>query len=137
MPGDSVLEYGGKSMTEDIKQKSRIDSQNQYEIMTPEEVAQFLKKSTSWVYKNWQKLSGRKLGGSLFFPRKEELYERIFCKGQGLVEVRLCPEEKQVHTRWLQNKNRSQKGRSKKKGGNKQSENRDDPNRHNIFGTGK
>ena len=112
---------------------SNIDTHIEYSILTPEEVALYLNKSVSWVYKHWEILGGRKLGGSLFFPRKEELYERIFCKGQGLVEVRLCPEEKQAHTRWLQNKNRSQKGRSKKKGGNKQSENRDDPNRHNLF----
>jgi hypothetical protein len=39
-------------------------------IMTPEEVAQFLRKSVSWVYKNWEALGGRKLKGSLFFPNK-------------------------------------------------------------------
>jgi len=49
-------------------------------ILTPEEVAQYLRKSLSWVYKNWQILGGRKLRGSLFFPKKEELYERIFYK---------------------------------------------------------
>jgi len=50
--------------------------------MTPEEVARFLKKSASWVYKHWQELGGVKLGGSLFFPHKEDLYERIFRQGQ-------------------------------------------------------
>jgi len=38
------------------------------DILTPEEVAQYLRKSLSWVYKNWQILGGRKLRGSLFFP---------------------------------------------------------------------
>jgi hypothetical protein len=135
MPGDAVLEVGGKSMTEDIKQKSEIDSQNEYEIMTPEEVAQFLKKSTSWVYKNWQKLGGRKLRGSLFFPRKEELYERIFGKEQNMVEVRFCPEGEPIHTGRIQNKNRGKKSRGQKKGGNKQHKDRDDSNRHGLFGT--
>jgi hypothetical protein len=136
MPGDAVLEDGGKSMAEDIKQKSEIDSQNKYEIMTPEEVAQFLKKSTSWVYKNWQVLGGRKLGGSLFFPRKEELYEHLFSKREEM-EIRLHSDREQVHKSGIHNKGKSQKSRSKKKGGNKKSEIRDDPNRHNIFGTGK
>jgi hypothetical protein len=65
--------------------------------MTPEETALFLLKSISWVYKNWQELDGRKLGGSLFFPRKEDLYERLFCKRQGQgVEVQLHPIGDQV-----------------------------------------
>jgi hypothetical protein len=59
-------------------------------ILTPEETAQYLKKSVSWVYKNAEILGGRKLGGSLFFPAKEDLYEFIFCKRKG-VEVRLHP----------------------------------------------
>ncbi len=59
-----------------------IDTEVKHDILTPEEVAQYLRISTSWVYKNWQALGGRKLGGSLFFPRKEDLYERLFCKRQ-------------------------------------------------------
>jgi len=53
------------------------------DILTPEEVAQYLRKSLSWVHKNWQILGGRQLRGSLFFPKREELYERIFCKREG------------------------------------------------------
>jgi len=48
----------------------KIDSDPRFDIMTPEEVAQFLHKSPSWVYKNWQLLGGVKLRGSLFFPSK-------------------------------------------------------------------
>jgi hypothetical protein len=51
-----------------------LDKNAKSAILTPEEVAQFFRKSTSWVYKNWEELGGRKLGGSLFFPRKEDLY---------------------------------------------------------------
>ena len=47
-------------------------------ILTPECVAQLLKVSVSWVYKNQKMLGGRKLGGILRFPSKEELYERLF-----------------------------------------------------------
>ena len=65
-----------------------IDERPQTEIQTPEEVALFFQKSLSWVYKNWKELGGVKLGGSLFFPRKEDLYERLFSERQGL-EIRL------------------------------------------------
>jgi predicted DNA-binding transcriptional regulator AlpA len=70
---------------------TEVDIKKEYEILTPEEVARFLKKSTSWIYKNWQELGGRKLGGSLFFPRKEELYEHIFHQRERM-EVRLHPD---------------------------------------------
>ena len=53
-----------------------IDRLPEPEIMTPEEVACYLKKSLSWVYKHWQILGGVKLGGSILFPSKEELHER-------------------------------------------------------------
>ncbi|MBN1930807.1 MAG: hypothetical protein JW786_04275 [Desulfobacterales bacterium] len=53
-------------------------------ILSPEEVAWFFRKSISWVYKNWRKLGGRKLGGSLFFPGKEDLsMSCYFVKGKG------------------------------------------------------
>ena len=117
--------------------QTTLDSKNKYEIMTPEEVARYLQKSISWVYKNWQVLGGRKLRGSLFFPRKEDLYERLFNKGKGM-EVRLHPKGKQVHVDLVQNKSRGKTSRSKKKGGDQKSEARDtDPNRHGILGVGK
>ncbi len=78
-----------------------IDTPPKAEIMTPEEVAQFLRKSLSWVYKNWGKLGGVKLGGSLFFPNKEDFYERLFNKGQR-VAVRLHPGEATVHPSLVQ-----------------------------------
>ena len=121
------------SLKNRLMSESGTNTTEKYVILTPEEVAQYLRKSSSWVYKNWEVLGGRKLGGSVFFPRKEELYERIFCKGEGM-EVRLHPDPKQVHKNRIQNQGKSQKSRSKKKGGNKQSENSANPNRHGIFG---
>ena len=47
-----------------------FDNPHDHDILTVEEVALYLRKSTSWVYKNWQALGGRKLRGSLFFPSK-------------------------------------------------------------------
>jgi hypothetical protein len=104
--------------------------------MTPDEVAQFFKKSTSWVYKNWKKLGGVKLGGSLFFPSKEDLYEQLFQERKG-VEVRLYPQGNQAHRNLVQNKKAGQSGRSKKKGGAKKTTTSSrDSNRHGLLGDG-
>src|SRR5512135_2795849 len=89
-------------------------------ILTPEEVAQFLRKSVSWVYKNSRLLGGRKLGGSLFFPRKEDLYERLFCQRQGM-EIRFHTEAREIHRGMVQNKRAGQNGRGGKKGGDTKS----------------
>ncbi len=48
------------------------------EIMTPEEVARYLNKILSWVYKNKELLGGMKVGGAVFFPNKQDIYNRIF-----------------------------------------------------------
>ena len=115
---------------------SELTSGEQKRIMTIEETAQYLRKSLSWVYKNSATLGGRKLGGSLFFPAKEDLYERIFCQRKG-VEVRLHPQGDQAHGKLVQNENRGQPIRGRKKKGDKQSETgAGDANRHNLFGPG-
>ena len=87
-----------------------IDNNSNHDILTPEEVALYLRKSTSWVYKNWQALGGRKLGGSLFFPRQEDLYERLFCKRQGQgVALRFHPEGDQAHGNLVQKPRKKQR----------------------------
>ena len=114
--------------------RTNIDTEKKYAILTPEEVARFLRKSTSWVYKNWQELGGRKLGGSLFFPGKENLYERIFSQGKGM-EVRLHPQRNPTIQSRIQNQNFGQKSRSQKKGGLRKTETGDkDSNRHGLLG---
>jgi len=106
-------------------------------ILTLEEAASYLHKSKSWVYKNWEVIGGVKLRGSLFFPRKEELYELIFQKRQGM-DIRLHPERNQAYSSRVQDKNRGERSRSKEKGGDKKSEKGNgDPNRHGLLGTGK
>ncbi|MGV8079996.1 MAG: hypothetical protein AB2L22_08065 [Syntrophales bacterium] len=65
-------------------------------MMNVEEVALYFRKSTSWVYKNWKVLGGRKLKGSLFFPSREELYERLFCEKTESVALRIHSERKKV-----------------------------------------
>jgi hypothetical protein len=115
---------------------SKIDKNSTSGIMTPEEVALFLRKSTSWVYKHWQELGGRKLGGSLLFPRKENLYEHLFSKRQR-VEGGFHSPRNEAHGSLVQNKNGGQTGRSKKKGATKKSNNKDatrvDPNRYGLL----
>jgi len=113
-----------------------IDSTTEHDILTPGDVARYLRKSASWVYKNWQVLGGRKLGGSLFFPKKEELYEHIFTDREA-VEVRLHPERTTTHTVRIQDKARGPKGRGEKKGGDFTTTTEGgDPNRHRILGAG-
>ena len=96
-----------------------LDMQPKSGIMTPDEVAAFLKKSLSWVYQHWKELGGAKLGGSLFFPSKEDLYERLFGNRQG-VEVRLHPQGGQAHGSLVQDQKRSVAGRGAKTGGGTQ-----------------
>lgn len=111
-----------------------VDGNRNMDILTVEEVAQYFRKSESWVYKNWKILGGRKLRGSLFFPRKENLYERLFGKGEG-VEVRFHPEGDQGHGGLFQNKNRGKKGGGRKEGRAKKSKaSREDINRHGLLG---
>ena len=101
-------------------QQANIDRNPNNDIMTPEEVAQYLHKSLSWVYQNWRILGARKLRGSLFFPSKEELYGRIFQKREGM-EIQLHPERNQVYKSLVSDKKRGERSRSKNKGGDKQS----------------
>lgn len=76
---------------------------------------------------------------------KENLYERLFGKGQG-VEVRLHPEGGQIHGSLVQNKKRGIGGRGKKATGIEEPSvpagdgvtgDREDHNRHGLFGIGK
>src|SRR5262245_1268082 len=114
-----------------------VDTVASSAIMTPDEVARYLRKSTSWVYKNWQMLGGVKLRGSLFFPRKEDLYERLFSKEQGL-EIRLHHRPRAIHGGMVQDQAASQAGRGPKKGGSSQrAEQSSDANRHGLLRTDK
>jgi hypothetical protein len=116
---------------------SEVDNVHDSAIGSPEDIAQFFRKSVSWVYKHWRELGGVKIGGSIFFPNKETLNEYIFGKWKG-VEVRLHPEEAEVYGPVVSNQKRSQTSGGKKKGGNIKSqpgyEGNNNPNRHNLFG---
>jgi hypothetical protein len=106
------------------RRQYNLDIHFKGEVMTPDEVAKFFKKSTSWVYKNWKILGGAKLGGSLFFPNKEELYDLLFQKKKA-VEVRHYSQGNHVQRDQSENK---KKGVAEKFtiGG-------EDANRHGLF----
>jgi hypothetical protein len=90
---------------------THIDNERMPVVMIPEDVALFLRKSVSWVYKHWRELSGVKIGGSIIFPDKETLYEHLFRRKEG-VEVRLHQEGAAVHRPVVPN----QKGRKSSRG---------------------
>ena len=113
-----------------------LDNNNRKSIMTIQEVAQFLHKSESWVYKHWRELGGKKLGGSLFFKGKEDLYDCLFCKQEGM-EIRLHSQGDQTHGNLVRNKTEGKKSGSRKEGKTKQSATvATDANRHNLLGVG-
>ena len=115
----------------------QVDKTTAKSIMTLEEVADYLRKSPSWVYKNWKVLGGVKLRGSLFFPSREDLYEHLFGRREGL-PVRLHAERREVHESMVQNRSKGSISRGKKKGGNKKSKTADPgSDRHNLLGLGK
>lgn len=117
-----------------------FDKHNDRKILKPEDVAQYLRKSLSWVYKNWEKLGGVKIGGSIFFQSKEALHEHLFRQKQG-VEVRFQPKQATVHRSMVPVQKRGKAGRSGTKGGNFKSAGgtggglTGDPNRHNLLGS--
>src|SRR3989442_3664229 len=112
--GDPSMGETGPNTRPGEMSQHDLDDSHGSEIMTPEEVARYLRKSCSWVYKHWQVLGGVKLGGSLLFPRKEDLYERLFSQEQG-VEIRLHPGRRALHGNLVQDQagRKARRGRSK------------------------
>ncbi|MDK9709300.1 MAG: hypothetical protein OEL83_19865 [Desulforhopalus sp.] len=99
--------------------------------LKPADIAKMFNQSISWVSKNSKKFGGIKIGGRMFFPPKEVLYERLFCGEEG-VEIRLHDEEHQVHSGMVYNQERGKGSRAKKKTGIGQT----DVNRHGLFDVG-
>ena len=81
-------------------------------ILTVKDVASYLHKSDTWVYRHWRKLGGVKVGGSVLFPSKEIVYEYIFQKGQRLASG-LQSKRGPLHPRVVPIKNKSKAGDDK------------------------
>ncbi len=96
--------------------------------LKPADIAKIFNQSLAWVSKNYKKLHGVKIGGRVFFPPKEILYERLFCGKEG-VEIRLHEEKREVHSSILQNEKRSRKGRTK----NEKPSRKTKIDRHGLF----
>lgn len=104
--------------------------------MIPEEVAQYLRVSMSWVYQNWQVLGGVKIGGKIFFPNQRDLYEHIFYQRERM-EVRVRGKQKATQQSVVSDKIRGKKGVSKTQRGNNKSKTENQrADRHNIWGSG-
>lgn len=101
------------------------------ELLKPVDIAKLFSQSLAWVSKNYKKIGGIKIGGRVFFPPKEMIYERLFCGEEG-VALRLHDERREVHQCILQNQKRGKGGRTKKTSGI----NTDDFNRHSLFKSG-
>ena len=116
-----------------------IDNTHMKAVLSSEDVAQFLGKSVSWVYKHWQELGGKKIGGSIFFPERETLHEQLFRKREG-VEVRLHQKGTAVHEPVVPNQKGCKPSRGKKEGRDTKprpvtrTDHGGDTNRHNLFG---
>ena len=100
-------------------------------LLKPADIAKIFSQSLSWVSKNYKKIGGVKIGGRMFFPPKEKLYERLFGAKERL-EVRLHDEGGEVHSSILQDETRSERSRAKKKVRADQV----DLNRHGLFDVG-
>ena len=86
------------------------------DILTVKEVAQYLRKSTSWVYRHQQELGASKLGGSLLF-RKVRIDGRLSGEEQKDVQVQLQVPKTAAHKSRVQDETRSPTSRSREKGG--------------------
>jgi hypothetical protein len=91
--------------------------------MCVKDVAKFLKKSQSWVYKNFEILGGVKVGGSVLFPSKEKIYERLFQQEKEVVRVLLPVQKTAVHGGRVQ----------EEKGSKETAKPEDRRNRHGLF----
>jgi predicted DNA-binding transcriptional regulator AlpA len=93
-----------------------LDQTLTYEIIQAQEAADFLKMSLSWIYDHYQELGGRKIGGTVLFPSRGEIYERLFGQQAQNVAVRFSAERESVSRLRLCDQKRSSKrnGRAQK-----------------------
>jgi excisionase family DNA binding protein len=71
------------SVAEVVEQKLRMRLSNGKPngLLTAEQAAEFLGYSKDWVYKNWQKIGGRKIGGRGLRFDADELEKWVATRG--------------------------------------------------------
>lgn len=100
--------------------------------LKPADIAELFSQSLAWVRKHYRELGGAKIGGRMFFPPREVMYERLFCREEG-VAVRLHAERPEIRQGMVSNKERGQVGRR----GIAQIPDEADPNRNSLSDPGK
>jgi predicted DNA-binding transcriptional regulator AlpA len=108
-----------------------IDTSPSDGILTVKDVVQLTRKSETWVYRHWPELGGVKVGGSVFFPSKEIVYEHIFGKGQRLASG-LQSKRGTLHPSVVPFKNKSKASHDKAAKRAKRLTKPFDPNRHGL-----
>lgn len=103
------------------------------EVMCVKDVAAFLKRSQSWVYKNFEQLGGVKIGGSVLFPSKEKIYERLFQQQERMVGVFLPSQKETVHGSRIPEEKGRPGSRGRKKKGCKTAKEGTGDNRHGLL----
>ena len=108
--------------------------QHDMEVLCVKDVAEFLKISQAWVYKNYKLIGGVKIGGSVRFPSRKEMYERLFQQKTEMVGVLFPSQQTALHQGRVQNQERGISRRSrKKKGGQTTATASDRANRHGLL----
>lgn len=100
--------------------------------LKPADIAELFSQSLAWVSKHYRELGGAKIGGRVFFPPREVMYERLFCREKG-VAIRLHAEGAAIHQGMVSHQERGQTGGR----GTAQILDDADPNRHALLGPGK
>jgi len=103
------------------------------EIMRVKDVAKFLKRSPSWVYKNFDKLGGVKIGGSVLFPSRKEIYERLFKPPEEMVRVLLPVQKTALHRGRIQEEKGCPGSGSREEKRTKKSKEKTRGNRHGLL----
>ncbi len=98
------------------------------------DIAEMLPVSESWVYKNLDKLGGVKIGGAVFLPSKEEVYERLFQQKEEVVRVPVSIQKEKIHRSGIRKKERCSCSGVRKKKRSKATNNtsRTGENRHGL-----
>ena len=110
-------------------QESPVDTNNDCEIMTPKQVAEYLQISTRTVYSCWKELGGLRVGRTIRF--RKEVINALFRPDEKTMEGGGKKRRKKIH------KSVSNKDRSKTVGNNKEerikkSGSGKSPNRHGL-----
>ena len=108
---------------------SELDIHSAYEIMTPKQVAYYLKISPRSVYSRWEKLGGIRIGRTIRF--RKEVIDALFRPEEEKMEGGDKAKREEIHT-IIKNEGGSNALGKKKVHGTRRPTAEDDPNRHGL-----